>query len=180
MTMTDQETLKNRQELDQIIDRAITKINGSKENDICKFLPVEAGGYMHHFTLRKMKSEQPSRLGQMISQYILKTDKPARVRHKPRRPRGSRKKHDVIALSRTELERLLLHISKAGDDEMMTKFSRRQSLALLKKQLIASIRKNIVDSELWNAFVELASLQHPFAEGSQPTLGHVMVTAHPA
>ncbi len=141
-------------DLDSLIEKAIKKINGSQENDICKFLPVETGGYMHHFTLRKMKSESPAELKKMIGQYILDTDRPRRVPHKPRRPRGSRKKHDVIALSRTELDRVLTHLRTAGDPELAARLSPRRSLPQLKRALIASIRKNDVDLELWNMYVD--------------------------
>ena len=48
---------KKLDELESIIDKAIKKVNGRKENDLCKFIPMNSGGYMHHFTLKKMKNK---------------------------------------------------------------------------------------------------------------------------
>lgn len=170
--MTAKET-KSRKELEAAIDAAIKKVKGTKENDICKFLPVDAGGYMHHFTLRKMVKESPEELKKMISKHILDNKTPRRVPHKPRRPRGSRKKNDVIALTRTELERVLGHLRLAGDQEMAAKLSPRRSLAQLKRQLIACIRKNEADEELWRAYSEAINVsRNPSAE---PTPRHVLI-----
>ena len=47
----DQKT-RNIKEVEDIISKAVKKVGGKKENDLCKFLPMETGGYMHHFTLR--------------------------------------------------------------------------------------------------------------------------------
>src|ERR1700733_12988197 len=94
-------------DLEDLINKAIKKVRGSKENDICKYLPVDKGGYMHHFTLRKLKTEKPRELGSMISRYIINSDKPDRVAPKNRAARGSRKKQDVIMLTKTELDRVV-------------------------------------------------------------------------
>ena len=40
------------------VGEAIKKVNGRKENDLCKYIPGSGGGYMHHFTLKKMKSKK--------------------------------------------------------------------------------------------------------------------------
>ena len=37
---------------------AIKKVGAKRENDICRFIPMTSGGYMHHFTLKKMKTKQ--------------------------------------------------------------------------------------------------------------------------
>ena len=173
------ETTKNRQDLEQVITRAIKKVKGTKENDLCKFLPAEEEGYMHHFTLRKMKSENPTKLGTMIDEHILRIEEPVRLGHKPRRPRGTRKKHDVIALTRAELEQLMKHLSQVGDEGMLNKFSRRQSLALIKKQLAASIRKHQIDHDLWAAYVDTVKLHNPQADPTPATPGQVMMTVQP-
>ncbi|MBM3207406.1 MAG: hypothetical protein FJZ57_02215, partial [Chlamydiae bacterium] len=54
---------KNFKEIEDIIHKAIKKVNGRKENDLCKYIPMNSGGYMHHFTLKKMKNRQPAELG---------------------------------------------------------------------------------------------------------------------
>lgn len=145
--------------LQDLIDKALRKINGDKENDICRYIPSEAGGYIHHFTMRKMKTESPYELAEMIEKYILNVSNPDQVIPKPRAARGSRKRRDQFYFSRNDLERLLQMARATGDREMVRKLTPpRKDLRLIKKDLITSIRHNKVDQELWNAFVEVASI----------------------
>lgn len=162
-------------ELQTLIESAIKKVSGTKENDVCKFLPVEGGGYMHHFTLRKMKTEEPKKLKKMIDQYIMNSSKPRRVPHKPRRPRGSRKRHDMIALTRGELERVLTHLRTAGDQEMTAKLSPRRSLVQLKRELIRSIRNNDANQELWTSYREAILAQQGTSLDGAPAAKQILV-----
>ena len=41
------------EEMEKLILKAIKKVCGNKENDLCRYLPGPSGGYMHHFTLKK-------------------------------------------------------------------------------------------------------------------------------
>lgn len=146
-------------DLEAVIEEAKKKVRGSKENDLCKYLPVEKGGYMHHFTMRKMKNILPRELEKMIKTYILDAKTPLRVPPKPRAARGSRKRPDLISLSRDELDRLVGHLRMAGDSELAGKLSQRRSLAACKRQLISSIRANEVRPEYWSAYVEACKAQ---------------------
>jgi hypothetical protein len=47
----------------------------------------------------------------------------------------------------------------AGDKEMVSVLSPKRSLATCKRELIASVRHNRVEPELWNAFVESVNAQ---------------------
>jgi hypothetical protein len=143
--------------LEEIIAKAIKKINGVNENDVCKYLPVASGGYMHHFTLRKMKTETPKQLSEMIEEFILNADKPCRVPPKSRAPRGSRKRAGQINLTKNDLDRILAIARMAGDKEMIAKLTPKKSLATLKKELISSIRQGNVEHDLWTAYVELVN-----------------------
>ena len=72
MTNLSQESkLTELKDLEGIISKAIKKVNGRKENDLCKYLPMTSGGYMHHFTLRKMKNRQPGELSSIIEKFII-------------------------------------------------------------------------------------------------------------
>src|ERR1700733_4439223 len=104
--------------LEQIIQAAIKKIGGRKENDICRYLPVNTGGYIHHFTMRKMKTENPEQLAHMVNRFIVNADKPTTVPPKPRAARGSRKRRDQLLFSKHDIERLLSIARAAGDKEM--------------------------------------------------------------
>ena len=143
--------------LEDIISKAIKKVGGSKENDLCKYLPVETGGYMHHFTMRKMKSENPRLLSEMIAEFIMTVDNPVAVPPKPRAARGSRKRRDQVYFSKEDLERLLHMARCAGDRELISKLTPKKSLTAVKREMIASIRRNEVNAEMWNRYVELVS-----------------------
>lgn len=145
---------KNLREIEDVIARAIKKVNGRKENDLCKYLPMSSGGYMHHFTLRKMKNRQPSELGTLIEKFIINTEKPSAVAPKQRAARGSRKRRDQVTFTRNQLERMLNIARLAGDKEMVSILAPKKSLATCKRELISSIRHGKVEPELWNAYVE--------------------------
>ncbi|MBS0620951.1 MAG: hypothetical protein JSS61_05795 [Verrucomicrobia bacterium] len=145
---------KNLREIEEVISKAIKKVNGRKENDLCKYLPMTSGGYMHHFTLRKMKNRQPAELGTLIEKFIINSDKPSVVAPKQRAARGSRKRRDQLTFTRNQLERMLNIARLAGDKEMVSVLAPKKSLAACKRDLISSIRHGRVEPELWNAYVE--------------------------
>src|SRR5690349_2670882 len=88
--------LKSLEDIEDVIEKAIKKVGGRKENDLCKYLPMSTGGYMHHFTLRKMKLKQPHELGTLIEKFIINASKPSVIPPKQRAARGSRKRKDQI------------------------------------------------------------------------------------
>lgn len=148
------EPKKNLKEVEEVISRAIKKVNGRKENDLCKYIPMTSGGYMHHFTLRKMKNRNPGELSTLIEKFIINTEKPTSVAPKQRAARGSRKRKDQVTFTRNQLERMLNIARMAGDKEMVSVLSPKKSLATCKRELISSIRHSRVEPDLWNAYVE--------------------------
>lgn len=150
---------KNLKEVEDIIAKAIKKVGGRKENDLCRYLPMTTGGYMHHFTLKKMKNKQPQELSAIIEKFIINADRPGTVAPKQRAARGSRKRRDQITFTRNQLERMLNIARLAGDKEMISVLSPKRSLATCKRELIASIRHNKVEQELWNAYIESVNAQ---------------------
>ena len=148
---------KTYREVEDVITKAIKKVNGRKENDLCKYIPVTTGGYMHHFTLKKMKNRQPAELGSLIEKFIINSEKPSIVSPKQRAARGSRKKRDQYTFSRMQLERMLNIARLAGDKEMISILAPKKSLATCKRELIASIRHGKIEQELWNAYVEASN-----------------------
>ena len=161
MSFTEEQTTKTKKldELEGVISKAIKKVRGNKENDLCKYIPMKTGGYMHHFTLRKMKYKKPEELSSMIERFILKADRPLVVPPKQRAARGSRKKKDTPAFSKLQLEKLLNMARLSGDKEMISLLSPKKSLAVTKRELIQSVRHGVVDHELWNAYVESVNAQ---------------------
>ena len=109
---------------------------------------------MHHFTMRKMKTEEPKTLASMIERYINSVEKPQTVTPKPRAPRGFRKRRDGLSFNRVELEKLLTYAKKMGEDELVMKLSPKRSLQTYKKELISSIKNEEVNERLWKDYVE--------------------------
>lgn len=156
MTYTQEETASK---LEALIRNAVKKINGRKENDICRYLPVNTGGYIHHFTMRKMKTEDPDQLQSLITKFIINADKPHTVPPKPRAARGSRKRRDQPAFSKQDIEVLLNIARQSGNKELIRKLTPRKDLRTIKRELIASIRHGKVDPELWQFYVETITTQ---------------------
>lgn len=143
--------------LEALIGTAVKKVQGRKENDICRYLPGESGGYIHHFTMRKMKHEAPHALQSMISKYIINVDKPTRMPPKPRAARGSRKRRDQVLFNKYDLERMLVMARNVGDKEMIRKLTPKRDLRSLKKELISAIKQGLhgpIEQEMWNSYIE--------------------------
>ncbi len=150
--------------VDDVITKAIRKLGAKKENELCKYLPMKSGGYMHHFTLRKMKTKQPQDLASLVDRYIVNSDKPISVAPKQRAARGSRKRRDHMNFTRNQLERMLNIARLAGDKEIISILSPRKSLATCKRELIQAIRQNRLEQDLWNGYVEAINAQQMMTE----------------
>ena len=144
-------------EIEQLITKAISKVGGSKENDLCRYLPGPTGGYMHHFTLKKMKNSAPEQLLKMLKTFVIDSITPRSISPKPRAPRGSKKRRDFVNFTKTDIERVLELARQVGDKDLLARFSPKKPLPSLKRELIRSIRNNIASQELWNAYVEALS-----------------------
>jgi hypothetical protein len=151
--------LQSLEDIEDVIAKAIEKVGGTKENDLCKYLPMSTGGYMHHFTLRKMKLKQPFELGTLIEKFIINSNRPSAISPKQRAARGSRRRKDQITFTKTQLDRLLNMAKISGDKEMVSVLSPKKSLASCKRELIQSIRHGIVDEALWINYQEATKAQ---------------------
>lgn len=154
MSLTQDKPKVDIKQLENLISSAVKKVGARKENDICRYLPSSTGGYIHHFTMRKMKTEEPEALQAMISKYILNVEKPSTVPPKPRAARGSRKRRDQFMFSKQDIERMLNMARLAGDKDMIRKLTPKKDLRTIKRELIASIRHGKVDQDLWNSYME--------------------------
>lgn len=148
-------------QIEQLITQAAKKIGAKKENDICRYLPSNTGGYIHHFTMRKMKTEAPEQLHSLISKFIINTDKPVSVPPKQRAARGSRKRRDQFLFTKQDIDRLLTIARAAGDRDMIRKLTPKKDIRSAKRDLISSIRHGRVEQDLWLAYVEATSTPSP-------------------
>lgn len=142
------------QELEQMIEHSIKKIGCRKENDLCHYFPMPSGGYMHHFTFKKWKTQMPKKLGAMLKNFILNTSQPIIVDPKKRAPRGSRKKKDHFVIPKQEIDRILSLARAAGDKELICKLLPKRDFRTLKRDLISSIKHNRLEPELWHSYTE--------------------------
>lgn len=152
---TNQQTLVSK--LEKGIASAVKKLGINKENDICRYIPVPTGGYIHHFTMRKMKHEEPAKLLEMIEKHILNVNgMPPKVEPKKRAPRGSKKQGGAVAFSKGHLERMLNMARLVGDKEIVKMLSAQtKDRKSVRRELIQSIKEDRADLDLWNTWVEL-------------------------
>lgn len=165
-------TMKSTKDIEDVISKAIKKVGAKKENELCKYLPMKSGGYMHHFTLKKMKSKQPSELASIIERHVVQADKPSVIPPKQRAARGSRKRREHMNFTRIQLERMLNIARLAGDKEIITILSPRKSVSSCKRELIQSIRHNKIEQELWNNYVEAVQAQQAIIADPSLILQH--------
>jgi hypothetical protein len=147
----------SKEELEKTIGEAIKKVHGQKEGDICKYLPASNGnGYVHHFTLRKMKKSDPAALQSLLREFIINAPAPKTLTPKQRAPRGSRKsaKAGVTTFNRQDLSALIDLARKAGYKDIVSKLTPKRSFPSLKRELIRTIKDERVDQELWNLYTE--------------------------
>lgn len=151
------ENAKTFREIEAVIQKALNKVNTRSHNVLCRYLPGSEGGYMHHFTMRKMMKRQPQVLGSMIEKFIINVTEPSPLPPKPRAARGSRKRRDQISLSRSQIDRMLNCARAMGDKDVISMLATKRPLAVCKRELISSIRHGLVEPELWNAYVEASA-----------------------
>ena len=151
--------MENKQ-LESLIQACMKKVNAKKENDICHYLPVGTGGYIHHFTMRKMKTEDPQQLTELLTKYVINPSHPVPVTPKQRAARGSRKRRDLFTFSKLDLERMLNMARLAGDKDMIRKLTPKKDLKTIKREIISSIRHGRIEPDLWNLYVETMTSQN--------------------
>lgn len=150
---------------------AIKKVGAKKENDICRYLPGPKGGYIHHFSMRKMKHEAPEELLQMLNKYILNPSAPSKLPPKPRAPRGSRKRRDHLPLTKQDIDLLLYLARQSGQKDIVRKLTPKKDIRTIKRELIASIKHGQVKEELWQSYIEtVATLQQINGVLNQPVI----------
>lgn len=149
----------NSGEIEDFIAKAIKKAGVKNEKELSRFIPISSGGYIHHFTMKKMKKKQPQELKAMIEKHIMNASTLEKVTPKSRAPRGSGKHRNKVSFSLAQIERMLQMARQAGDKEMVAVLSPKRPLALCKRELMASIRHNRIDLELWNAYIEAVNAQ---------------------
>ena len=145
---------------------AMKKVSAKKENDICRYIPGPKGGYIHHFSLKKMRHEDPEQFLKVVTAHIIEPSNPTKLPPKPRAPRGSRKRRDPLPLSKQDLDLLLLLAHQSGRSDIIRKLA-PNDLKAIKRELLASIKKNEVKEDLWQSYVESIATTQAFNPSNQ-------------
>lgn len=112
--------------LEDLIQKALSKVNGKKERDLCRFLPCSRG-YMHHFTFKKMMHDNPQQLADLIKKYIIESEKPQEIQLKPiEQPYQTDKKMKQFNISEDEMDRMLHLARQAQDLDLIEKLKIKQ------------------------------------------------------
>lgn len=148
MTKTTQQNLK------QAIEEALQKIQANKEKELCRYLPGPRGGYIHHFTFKKLKEKDPDKCLSMIKEFILNITSPRELDPTPRSPRGLNRNNNQIKLPNEMVGRIIQIAREAGDNSLLSKLLSARPLNQIKRDLIRCIRDNKVNQELWEAYKE--------------------------
>ena len=152
--MVTQESNFTMDETQTFIVKALKKIGAISEKEICRYLPGDKGGYIHHFTLKKIRKTKPAEFCALIQEFIINPATPRQIEPKPRIRRNK-----SLSLKEIDLKHILKLAQKTGDTYLLSKLGTRFSLQSIKKQLIKSIKQNKVDEELWNSYIQ--ALKNP-------------------
>jgi hypothetical protein len=148
----------SKEELEKTLKMALQKIAAKQEKELCHYLPAVKGqGYLHHFSLKKLRNQDPAALASMLQEFIIKPAQPKVLAPKQRAPKGSRKKKDTLTFNRSELSSLVELARKAGYQDIVAQLSSHRSLASIKRDLVRAIKDNKVDQELWRAYCDAAA-----------------------
>ena len=136
-----------KDEIDSILAQATKKAKASNINELCYYIPDENGYRMHHFTLRKLRETDPSKLISLINEHILKAESLKKVKGKPRAP--SKK----LNLGSSDLYALLNLARQSNNTALVEKLQESLPFSVIKKQMLESIRNEKIDEGLWNSYV---------------------------
>ena len=141
------------EELEETISRAMQRVNAQKETELCHYLPGK-NGRLHHFAFGKLKKTQPGELLQMIREHILEKDAPEALSSTPR-PGLMVKRQVEVKFKRSQINRLVDILKRAGEEELISMLAPHQTLAQVQKLMLEMIREKDIDQGLWETYVRL-------------------------
>lgn len=147
-------TTSSQYNLKEAIEQALKKINAKNESAICRYLPNEKGCYIHHFTFKKLKLDEPQKCLSLIEEFILTPPNPRELAPNPRAPRGSNRKKGELKLPSDMMNRIIQIAREVKDDQLLSKLIGSRPLNQIKRELIRSIRNESFDEGLWEEYRE--------------------------
>lgn len=139
--------------LEESIHRAMSRVSVEKESDLCRYLPGSKG-HMHHFAFAKLKKRAPTQLVKMIQEHILEKDSPDPISSKPRAALMVKRTVEV-KFKRSQINRLVDILKKAGEEDLIGMLSPHQTLGQVQKDMLDMVRAREIDQDLWATYVKL-------------------------
>lgn len=100
--------------LENLIRDAITKINGKNETSLCRLIPFKSGGYIHYFTLRKMKQKNPEKLYDLIQTHIIQPVNPQEIAVKSLELSSIYWEKRLVTITEAEMDRIIACKASTG------------------------------------------------------------------
>lgn len=141
------------QSMETTIAEALEKTGAHKENTLCRYLPSEDEGHMHHFTMRKLKENDPEKLKELLREFIIDATSAKRIDPKPR-PRRKNGKNHSFNFDQSTLEKIIQMAEEKGDKELLEQLRPKPPFSLVKKEFMNTIRENKIDERLWKDYKE--------------------------
>ena len=148
-----------KDDLESILQGARKKVGASNTNELGRYLPAEDGYRMHHFTLEKLKKNNPKQLAALLKEYISEVAKPKMLKARPRKPATSSKGQAVVNLDAVELQTLLQLAHKAENKKLVEKLKASLPFSALKKEMVRCIMEERIDTDLWNSYIEAIKMR---------------------
>lgn len=127
--------------LEDLIQKAISKIHGKNEKQLCRFLPA-LKGYMHHFTFRKMMHENPQQLFDLIQKHVIEPDTPQEVQIQSiGQSYQMNRKIRRFVISEDEMDHILNIARRAQDLDLIEKLTSKESF--LTQETVSFLLENL-------------------------------------
>lgn len=92
----------------------------------------------------------------MIREHILKKDAPEELSSTPR-PGLMVKRQVEVKFKRSQINRLVDILKKAGEEELISMLAPHQTLAQVQKLMLEMIREKDIDQGLWETYIRLVT-----------------------
>ncbi len=136
--------------LEKSIKKALARTNSKNELDLRKYIPSQAddkSGYLHHFSLNKMKKTNPEQLNKLIEEFILTPPSP--------KPIAGGKRNQKSRFPRSESSMLIKLINialKSGDQDAVRYLIEKCSIKEIRHAFIRTLMERKIDEQLWEAY----------------------------
>ena len=141
------------QTIETTITEALERTGVNKEYTLCRYLPSNDEGPMHHQTMRKMKKNNPEKLKELLRAFIINASSVKQLDSKPRIYRKSGKNH-AFNFDESTLKKIVQMAEEKGDEELLKQLRPKRSFTAVKKEFMRTVREDKIDEGLWENYKE--------------------------